>query len=63
MSGKVVFLDWSKRIYVANVKDYDELLRKHPHLMCKICQVVTFYESDNYVELAQQLLDNGVFKE
>jgi hypothetical protein len=62
MTEMVVFEDLNHKLYVASRKDYDKILHNHPSLKRKLCELVSVYKSDNYIELHQNLHNNGMFK-
>jgi hypothetical protein len=63
MTEKIAFEDWSHRVYVCNRKDFDRMLHDHPKLKKRVCEVVTFYHSESYTALMQQVIGNGVLDE
>ena len=63
MRGEIVIIeDLHKRIYCCRRIDLDNILREHPELKTKLCELVTVYISDNYIGLWGQLMNNGVFE-
>lgn len=57
----VVFEDFKHHLYVAKRKDYDKMLKNHPQLKSKLCELITVYHADDYISLHQCLHLNGVF--
>jgi len=58
----VVLEDINKKVYCCRRKDYDKIIKDFPELKTKLCELVTFYLSENYIGLWGQLMNNGVFE-